>query len=589
MGTYHKPSATMTVKLEGPLTKWTNVVQGWQYRWFVLDENTGLLSYYTSKDKMMRGARRGCLRLKEAKIGINDEDDSTFTITCDHRTFHFQARDAEERIRWVESLEETIAKHSQGNQGSPAISIATEEELNKRMQEAEIYFRLLTQQAKNLELKISNSSKSKSERSVQLKDSLTQMIETMGQTIELLHTTKQSLARKVPVPVIRKKSKTSENGTYQLPMHDIDDTELANDIDNISIKSTNSKENIMVSSNENVEVACEMIESENPINTDNLSPNSPNNLLQNAEETTGPDTSIHLISIANASVPINSYTSSDEEDIDEFFDAPNEFSEITVDQLENSIKEECHRIVSNQKIENDVTIADTPITCVDKVLSIQENTIRLQQHGEFNHVGVDNDQYDIEDSQFGNSNPEDMQQHGSVISHLLSQVRIGMDLTKITLPTFILERRSLLEMYADFFAHPDLFKGIPDFQDPGDRMIQVLKWYLSSFHAGRKGDVAKKPYNPILGEIFQCFYDLTEDKSVKVNNGNNYGTEPIPWANKSDVSFLAEQVSHHPPISAFYAECEEKRICFNSHIWTKSKFLGLSIGVNNVGTGMYLI
>lgn len=46
---------------------------------------------------------------------------------------------------------------------------------------------------------------------------------------------------------------------------------------------------------------------------------------------------------------------------------------------------------------------------------------------------------------------------GSVISHLLSQVKIGMDLTKVVLPTFILERRSLLEMYADFFAHPDLF------------------------------------------------------------------------------------------------------------------------------------
>ena len=32
-----------------------------------------------------------------------------------------------------------------------------------------------------------------------------------------------------------------------------------------------------------------------------------------------------------------------------------------------------------------------------------------------------------------------------------------MDLTKVVLPTFILERRSLLEMYADFFAHPDYF------------------------------------------------------------------------------------------------------------------------------------
>lgn len=33
--------------MEGSLSKWTNMVQGWQYRWFVLDDNAGLLSYYT--------------------------------------------------------------------------------------------------------------------------------------------------------------------------------------------------------------------------------------------------------------------------------------------------------------------------------------------------------------------------------------------------------------------------------------------------------------------------------------------------------------------------------------------------------------
>lgn len=39
---------------------------------------------------MMRGVRRGCVRLRAAVIGIDDEDDSTFTITVDHKTFHFQ-------------------------------------------------------------------------------------------------------------------------------------------------------------------------------------------------------------------------------------------------------------------------------------------------------------------------------------------------------------------------------------------------------------------------------------------------------------------------------------------------------------------
>lgn len=60
----------------------------------------------------MRGVRRGCVRLKGAVIGIDDEDDSTFTITVDHKTFHFQARDAEEREQWVRALEDTILRHA---------------------------------------------------------------------------------------------------------------------------------------------------------------------------------------------------------------------------------------------------------------------------------------------------------------------------------------------------------------------------------------------------------------------------------------------------------------------------------------------
>lgn len=38
-------------------------------------------------------------------------------------------------------------------------------------------------------------------------------------------------------------------------------------------------------------------------------------------------------------------------------------------------------------------------------------------------------------------------------------MRPGMDLTKIALPTFVLEPRSLLERITDFFSHPDLVFG----------------------------------------------------------------------------------------------------------------------------------
>ncbi|XP_030558343.1 oxysterol-binding protein-related protein 9 isoform X2 [Drosophila novamexicana] len=175
-----------------------------------------------------------------------------------------------------------------------------------------------------------------------------------------------------------------------------------------------------------------------------------------------------------------------------------------------------------------------------------------------------------------------MEAHGSMITHLLSQVKIGMDLTKVVLPTFILERRSLLEMYADYFAHPDLFLKISELDDPRDRIVQVCRWYMSAYHAGRKSAVAKKPYNPILGEVFQCHWDIPGE----TQDGKEVHDGPVPWCRRDQLTFLAEQVSHHPPISAFYAEHYNKKITFTAHVWTKSKFLGLSIGVHNIGEGV---
>lgn len=77
-----------------------------------------------------------------------------------------------------------------------------------------------------------------------------------------------------------------------------------------------------------------------------------------------------------------------------------------------------------------------------------------------------------------------------------------------------------------------------------DRMVQVVKWYLSSYHAGRKSSVAKKPYNPILGEIFRCYWDIPADQTQQLDVCDD---GPVPWCKKNNLSFIAEQVSHHPP------------------------------------------
>ncbi len=57
---------------------------------------------------------------------------------------------------------------------------------------------------------------------------------------------------------------------------------------------------------------------------------------------------------------------------------------------------------------------------------------------------------------------------------------------------------------------PPFFYSIPLNSNPKDRMVAIVRYYLSSFHAARKGTVAKKPYNPILGETFKCYWDLPE-------------------------------------------------------------------------------
>lgn len=53
--------------------------------------------------------------------------------------------------------------------------------------------------------------------------------------------------------------------------------------------------------------------------------------------------------------------------------------------------------------------------------------------------------------------PGSLAQNRSVIMHILSQARHGLDLTRMRMPAFILEKRSTLEMCSNFLAHPDIF------------------------------------------------------------------------------------------------------------------------------------
>lgn len=65
----------------------------------------------------------------------------------------------------------------------------------------------------------------------------------------------------------------------------------------------------------------------------------------------------------------------------------------------------------------------------------------------------------------------------------------------------------------------------------------------------------KKPLNPILGEIFTCYWDLDD------------GTRAY---------YIAEQTSHHPPQSSYFYMAPDHHIRVDGTLKPRSRFLGNS-------------
>ncbi|KAI8068201.1 hypothetical protein BC940DRAFT_353524 [Gongronella butleri] len=141
----------------------------------------------------------------------------------------------------------------------------------------------------------------------------------------------------------------------------------------------------------------------------------------------------------------------------------------------------------------------------------------------------------------------------SILLGIIKQLRKDMDLHRVTLPTFVLEPRSMLERITDFMSHPELLLDASVKQEPLDRFIGVVQYFLSGWHIKPKG--VKKPYNPVLGEIFRCRWN---------------------YANGTTGYYIAEQTMHHPPESSYYFANPESGIYIQGQLRPKAKFLGNS-------------
>ncbi|TVY85208.1 Oxysterol-binding protein-like protein OBPa, partial [Lachnellula suecica] len=120
-------------------------------------------------------------------------------------------------------------------------------------------------------------------------------------------------------------------------------------------------------------------------------------------------------------------------------------------------------------------------------------------------------------------------------------------------------------------AHPEMLLPIPELEDPVQRFVSVVKFYLSGWHikppyvpssvrpqswnTDQKHSGVKKPLNPILGETFTGYWDFPD------------GTKGY---------YISEQTSHHPPKSSYFYMAPEHHIRIDGTLKPRSKFLGNS-------------
>lgn len=154
------------------------------------------------------------------------------------------------------------------------------------------------------------------------------------------------------------------------------------------------------------------------------------------------------------------------------------------------------------------------------------------------------------------------------------------DLSSLTAPPFILSPTSLVEYSQYWSEHVDLLLE-PNFittdSDSSDepielkRMLAVVRWFISTLksqYCSRNESLGgeKKPLNPFLGEIFVGKW---EDNTLD----NKYGESIL----------LSEQVSHHPPITAYAVENKQNNTILEGYNGVRASMSTTALNVRQFG------
>ncbi|XP_053611883.1 oxysterol-binding protein-related protein 1 isoform X2 [Plodia interpunctella] len=130
---------------------------------------------------------------------------------------------------------------------------------------------------------------------------------------------------------------------------------------------------------------------------------------------------------------------------------------------------------------------------------------------------------------------------------------VGKELSKITMPVVFNEPLSFLQRMLEYLEYAHLLRMASEQTDPVARMEHIAAFAVSALASNweRLG----KPFNPLLGETYEL--------------------------ERPEFRAVCEQVSHHPPVSAFHAD--SPHFVFHGSVHPKLKFCGKSVEIQPKG------
>ena len=518
--------------MEGKLIKWTNYFSGWKERIFII--KGPLLYYYYALKELPRGK----VHLGLATI-INDENNDYFEINTGSNIFFLKAENKEMREKWVNALtkaklegEKSIREILKKNKTTknPEYNDLIYPELNYDAELEQLYTAVTR-------LKIDNQNLMNYIESKNFKDPEFKILkERFQDDFEILQT-----CVKLFDPIDDKSGNNSKN----LNLVNQNKILRNSSFDNLNINSINNN------NNESNEIKLRNV----PRGSFNQNPNREEDDYSMAKD--------NLINEPFICQGEEFYDMEEEAD-----DIENNFQNNNNNKYQNIIKIPQNNYYINntpgfntnnntrnhQNSNNNYYIKNTSINSPNNI--INTNFSQITSLTKTININKRNKFYDpLYDYPKRTSLPVKKLDHGFNVWKVFKSA-VGKDLSRFGVPVYFNEPISSLQKFCEPFQYAHLLNTAAKEPNPYIRLAKSACFCIGQFviNNGRQA----KFFNPLLYETYEY-----------VDNEQNF-------------RYMSEQVSHHPAISAYYAEGDGWNIFANTNSIIKFIITG-RLEVNALG------